>query len=638
MPHVEAPIMRLRLNYSTILYVALSWAFLVHPIYAHGLLGAWVVLIASGAIVATCFFYRHEFFDVNVHARDLLVLAGYIAFFSLVNISMLQESIAGDELVHASSSMIFTRVIRWLLWKESLQNNAFLLDTAVSELSYCFAVVAIGAIVLIYCLSRKLKKGPREKVFYGYLFTVALLLGLFFTRIPYYAQTHPPLRLFPLFVSSLFLGLHDFSFRFPGIVAIATVSFVTYRMVLRRAHVRVWFAIVAGGVSCMMPTVLHVAAAVEPSVWAYCTWVLVIYAIVLAHEKNDVRYMVTAGLLVGLGGLMRQTCVVIWPALALYCLCHPVFKKHTMKVLLPCLFIVPYLVTVSRIGHSATEAGGIANIIMSMTTGEGPQAISRSTSWLWLIFSLPGIVYGVTRSRSAIRWFYFSFIPAYALFFYVSRGLWGFGRYQAEFVAPFILLTLYLCTSEMPKRAHIAVATILIFLGLYGVHANRVMHQDVHYLHWGQKRITTEAYFPYKKAISFVQRQNTGGRFIVIGGTPFYGSSMLWLRGFTWRESMLFDQLNEAWRELVSDADVTLEEFHSFLREHEIDLFIVQFGDRRERMHRSVGLQRLMDDIATSYAHEPGTSPFQRRLTCVSHVGGSLDVYGAQGRRYFRER
>ena len=95
-----------------------------------------------------------------------------------------------------------------------------------------------------------------------------------------------------------------------------------------------------------------------------------------------------------------------------------------------------------------------------------------------------------------------------------SLGFCGVGRYQSEYVAPLIALSTIILAVGISARARRAMVSVMVFLSAYSVHANRVMHQDVRYDMWPRKRITTESYFPYSRALRYLIQQEAGGNFV----------------------------------------------------------------------------------------------------------------------------
>jgi hypothetical protein len=120
----------------------------------------------------------------------------------------------------------------------------------------------------------------------------------------------------------------------------------------------------------------------------------------------------------------------------------------------PGLFVVPYLYTVSRGGHPAMDPtrSPLANALDSLVSGGGLAQIATATTLPWLIFFVIGTA--ILRGRSPLRVLYLAILPAYVLYHAITPALWPLGRYQVEYIAPLIALTIFLLALQLPRRHH----------------------------------------------------------------------------------------------------------------------------------------------------------------------------------------
>jgi hypothetical protein len=630
---------------SILLYVTVCWSFCVRgAVLPFALPPAVGVLIWPVAGCALYYVYRNLGFSVSLSPRDVLVLASYMAAFVLLNRPILfGEAITGDELVHAEHAMISIEAIRAYvaptatLWSSVLPK----------ELNYYFATGMLVCLSVIAILWRRIGEERRPRAFYSFLAILLLALGLLALKFADRLEPHPPMRLLPLFLGHMIFGLTDVSFRLPGVFCAAIVSFAAYRLVLRKDPTAGLFAYCIGFSLYMIPTVFHSAVIVEPSIWGFGVWTLCIFAIYLACDTDDVRYLIAAGVIVGAGSLMRQNVIVLWPIVGLVLLVHAPFRKGFVKnafyVLLPAVLILPYLYTTKHMGHAATSGGVgemIQNISKSLSSGIGPRAILKSSAPLWLIPSTLGMIYVCIFARHKVCLVYLAIFPAYCLYFSITPILWGLGRYQVEFIAPLVVLTLLLLALHVPRGTRALLVCVLLFLSVYTVHAHRTMHQDVQYGHWSKKRLTSESYYPYKEALEYLKRQESGGRFVMLAGVGVssrrHGELVLWLRDFTFKEAHTFETVQEAFIKSTHDnPNMTVNDFLAYLQKNDVDYFLVQYGDKREFQHRWQGLHMLFYQLAYyERAARSQNLPFARHHTFVGRHEAAIDIFGPVNRKY----
>jgi hypothetical protein len=475
----------------------------------------------------------------------------------------------------------------------------------------------------------------------GLYFAVCFGIGLIAAEVGVPVEPHPPMRLFPLFASQLLFGLQDFSFRFPGIVAVSVLSFLTYRLVVRRRPESAGFAFFAGFSIYMIPTVFHVSAIVQPSIWGFAAAVGCLYALYEATERQDDGFVILASIIVGLGTLFRQSAILLWPVFWLIAFANRRWIRRWGLIAAPMLFAVPYFLTVAQIGHPAAdgrilhELSPAQSVFISPSSGIGPWAIVRSSTLWWLLFGVAGSLMVLRRTKTTLKIFYLVFITGYMLFHSISPDLWGLGRYQAEFVAPCFVLTIFLLALDLGAGERFLFVLCLVFLGSYSFFCNLTIPQDIHYERWPQKRISTESYYPYKQALGFLERQETGGRFIIVGGVPIYGRMILWLRGFSASETENWWRRQTQFGGLLKNP-MSVSDFIAFLRASDTDYYLIQYGDKRELQHRSPNMQALLDGLTSEPSGTLGkpSEAYARQQTFIGNVEGAIDLYGKTSLRY----
>jgi len=98
-------------------------------------------------------------------------------------------------------------------------------------------------------------------------------------------------------------------------------------------------------------------------------------------------------------------------------------------------------------------------------------------------------------------------------------------------------VTIVLSAALSTRRYHGLFGALLIYLGIYSIHMNWTIPRTCITRAGQIKRISTESLFPYSEALGYVQRQNSGGQFVILGGAPVYGKLLAWMNGFTFWEA-----------------------------------------------------------------------------------------------------
>jgi hypothetical protein len=217
-------------------------------------------------------------------------------------------------------------------------------------------------------------------------------------------------------------------------------------------------------------------------------------------------------------------------------------------------------------------------------------------------------------------------IPSFFLFHTIWPYLWGLGRYQAEYIAPFLGYLLFIASVHLPRVLTKYAASILTVGIISTLEVNSNLSLDINYEQWPRMRITTSANFPYREALGTLQRAEVGGNFAILGGSPIYNKSALWLSGFSFWESARWEQVQNSLLTFISQprspADV-----RTFLQANGIQAIVVQSGTRREVQHRE-GLPGISALIA-SLQRVPldSRSYFYKQASFEGEHGGTLTIY-----------
>jgi hypothetical protein len=285
---------------------------------------------------------------------------------------------------------------------------------------------------------------------------------------------HPPLNLLPLTFSGALLGVTDLSFKLAYFLLYVTFLVALQRMLARRFEYSVAFcgALAIGTV----PLLWHMASVVEQSMWGATCFTLVLVELATREVPNFLRLSCLTALAV----LMRQPAfLALIPVLALAGKeeLSTGGRGHTGRwagLLLPLLMFAPFLVGSMVAGTPSTDtvaSSGLMNLRSAMESGIVWTAVSNSLP-AWWIALIPFAFIPLERKTIARNIAFTAFfVAAICVYFSINPKLWGFPKYQAEYVFPFAIAGLVLLMRKAsalgaPRFALAAPLLVLIALNV----------------------------------------------------------------------------------------------------------------------------------------------------------------------------
>jgi hypothetical protein len=590
--------------------------------------------------------YRTSSIPVQVDTVDFRALAAIIAFNVVVHWGGLLYSLGGDELYHADRAIPLAAIYRDLfpfltrtsiesfrssMWHLLDPRHVNVLDLW-RTISFCLVFGALGTVLFTRALKSKnfQRHGRAWRIaFLSILGTLAIVLGYWIDAAP---EVHAPARLLPLLLSNIVFGYNPFAFRIPGLLALSFIQWLLLRYLWERASLQpLWWHLVICLSIGFIPVVFYSAEAVEPSIYGFCTFMLVM---LFAHkylEDQRLEHLILAAVAAAVGTLCRQSSVLTWGLVFLAFVCRP-RNWHWRPVLLvftPFLIDVPYLYSVSRLAHPAVQGGfGSKSDLLNQALSSGVAIMSvvntTTVPWMLICFAAVLIWMRVMRWTEVVP--LLLVFPAWFLFYTIWPYLWGLGRYQAEYVAPFgALLLVFSCIHV--ARSYMKYACLVLAIGMIStLEVNSNLSLDINYAQWPRMRITSSASFPYREALGTLKRAEVGGNFAIIGGSPIYNRSVLWLAGFSFWETARWEHVQGSLASFLSQPRNPAE-VRAFVQANGIQAVVVQSGTRREIQHRE-GMPGIAAFI-TSIEKVPleSKSYFYKQASFGGEHGGILTIY-----------
>lgn len=623
------------LNISLVVACCLGWVFLVRDMELLAGTPELVKNIVLSAVIAGfAWLYRDLSFRITLTRKRFAVLAGLVCCFSLINGHVLLQAVACDELYHvgmASQSVIaIERMIRHGGELAGYMSRRPMTEL-VSTLNVLLLMFVVGAGIFYRSLLRRINNpSVKTQIRFAFMFVVLVLVGQMFRQFPSRVEIHPPLRLFPLFLAQGVFGYDDFVFRMVSTVALSLIAAIAVDYVTHRVDPSDgsrWLRLAVAILACAVPTVLHAASIVEPSIWCYGTWMTSFFLLSRYFETSDDRFLMGTGVAIALGALMRQNALVLWPVLGLVLLWKRPNWLTWVKALLPVLWFLPFFSHLLFGNHPAKSDHPIKNVLDATLSGKSLSLILQQTTVPWILLAL--VLMGLVVVQKLWRKEYalivlLGLFPAFVLYFSINPYLWPLGRYEAEWIAPAIGILALVVAAGLPNYVVKPLAMIAGLAICYSVYTVRELHRDSYYGQWPERRITSESMFPYREAFGHLQQAEKSGQFTFTYGVPIYGEWLLYLRGYSFAEVESHRVLQSKWQNMVESSKTWSDLVQKARAEH-IRYNVIQYGNRRELQHRAEW-QNVAQAMLKQAAAAPG-SGVSRLDTYSGDLEGKIDIY-----------
>lgn len=475
----------------------------------------------------------------------------FFFFFILFTISFssLFNFINGDHFYHSQFSIYHSIHILKIINQKTQSVN---LIKAKYILHFINVIILVSLIWFINFIS-KINIKNLKIVILVCLFLIFRILIIYFGGS---ADTHPAFRLFPLWLSSTLFGINSFAFRFPQFFTLIILVFLTFKTTLKYLNEKMafLFAIAIGTI----PILIHTSILVEQSIWATIIITYILYNLFnkINYQSYEINYMRLASI-IAIGVLIRQSIAACVIFLIIFLIIE--FSRNKINILnlfkISSIFLLclPFLFSnfliknpaLSSIKNELVESG----ILYSITSGIS--FFSILNNFLYLIFFLPFSFLIYKRNNIYVYLYLLLAILLYSEFYSIRFVLWGVGRYQSEFVLPFIIIAILIVSFKfkfLSKHLYI----ILIFLNILVFYNYNKFnkHPDIlKYTYFNDIKkpfghfIQSEGIYPYSKALKSIKENGYSKSFYIYGTT--YGNMPLVLSGYNVKEVFNYNQLNK---------------------------------------------------------------------------------------------
>ncbi len=477
--------------------------------------------------------------------KDILLLGVMVAFWIIVAFDKLSQPIVGDHFYYGGASKMH----------EIYAINALNKFVNLGNIVFRDAIYLLDLLILLFAalvirLSKFIKFG-----FTSASILICLLLLTFRYLIISHGggeSPHPPLQLFPLWLSTSIFGLSDLSLRAPQFMGLIGCSFLIYLTSLKKLGRTNSFFIATA--LCSIPLFVHVATLVEASIWTSVLWIILLIQIPIYQERN-VAYWTCIFSVISIFILLRLTSFLAYPIfLILFIIYNRALLDKSKQLLIyvtsPFLLCLPFLVLSILHGTPATYTAGesafipndystLHRIAYALSSGVVVETALSNINSIWLFF-----LFGIFLKYKNEQYYWFNrvlivvfLIIATMLFFSIRPVLWGIDRYKAEYLVPFIIFGAYLFFSKIqtiPKSNIFTplLSSLMIYFGVAGFqdYPNNIADRV------GDNRFKrdSERIYAYKAALMASKNAGLAKNTLMVGVT--YGVLPEILSGFTIEE------------------------------------------------------------------------------------------------------
>ena len=485
-------------------------------IWTYGLYGGFLTradsnttLIFSSVIAiilcCLCLFFAHNEGERNLQINSysiFLTLTIFIIILILLNDGLV-ASFYNDQSAHTI---------------EAFKHGIFLGQSTSSLQDYSYkSVIYFTNLIILFFLSLMMLFFRYQKNIY--LKMLILILALIFMRgaIIYAggtASTHPGLRLFPIWISSILFGINELGIRIFQILLSST--FLVYCFYSFRKRVSRISSLLLAISILTAPLFLFVTLSIEPSIYSFI--IVTVFLIEIYNQFEEDRFNFSKWIfIISIGSLLRQSIFLLFfPLFIGYFLQKNYRIKNWIKELLPFFISLSiFLVSIIVGTPSTTALDTNINPIVKIISFNYLEIFLDSIGILFSLSLLIALTPNIRQAKTSLL-----FLATFFILFltFVNTPFYNYEftyRYHAEYLLPFSVMGLYILIVYLEKISYnktiifTSVCAIIINIGLY---LSIFFNNQVTF-----KTILANNFTVTEKVYAYLANQNYDNNFYYIG-------------------------------------------------------------------------------------------------------------------------
>lgn len=381
----------------------------------------------------------------------------------------------------------------------------------IEDFSYKILIHITNILVLIFFISVIIFLRNQKNI-YVKIFSVTVIFLFLRSIIIYFGGTqsvHPPLRLFPIFVSSTFFGINEFGIRIVQLMLAS--SFLTYFFTILKKHFSNLNSILFTTLILTTPLFLFTSLSIEPSIYAFI--IVTIFIIDIYNHLEGQKFSFSKWIfIISIGSLIRQSIFLLFiPLFMAYLLQKEWNIKSVGKLLSPFFVCLPIFLNSLLSGTPSTN-----NLQMNGFLDNNYLEIFVSNLGILLsLFIIISLIPNLKKLKSSfiltttflVLFLSFIIVPFYGYEFTY--------RYHAEYALPFAFLGLYRTCLYLGKLSYNRLITGILLLSI-------IVNITIYLPVFLPKKISfqsllTNNFSNYKNVYSFIVKENYENQFYYIG-------------------------------------------------------------------------------------------------------------------------
>jgi hypothetical protein len=403
----------------------------------------WFVIFLNAYLLAPIliFWYLHDRvgkkYDISIQTNFQQLTT--IALISLLTAALIYErlvySLFGDELAYSGSALGHSIVStsNFIQWTH-------LGNMPVKVIVQIVNIFIVTLLLILWKCTGDIRS--RKKFFFVLLFYLACRIA--FILKGGNGNPHPPMALLPLLISSTIFGVSELALKISYFASYLFYLFFIY-ITLTKCIANKFLQIGVVLAVATIPLTLDLATIIDHSLFGY---IFISALLVYFSTNKNINYPAVFALIT-IGSFFRLPIILFCaPTLLLFINEHrnSGIKKliiSCIKLIMPCLLFLPIALNSLINGTPATKKmDGVINIQQFIEAILSNFIIEQSIKIfyphlliLFVFFFIPLAIKDIPKK--IIYLFYFLLLLI--IYFSISPGLWSYSKYQAEYVAPFIV-------------------------------------------------------------------------------------------------------------------------------------------------------------------------------------------------------
>ena len=430
-------------------------------IWTYGLFGAFItrsdnnLLLIFSSIIALFLSYIFLILDHSYNKKKLEISFSNIKITSLLFLSMLLLMNDGifswfynDQSAHVT---------------EAFKHGIFLaqLLPGIENLSYKIFIYITNLSILLFFSGLVIFFRNQKNIYIkiSVLTVVFLFLRVGIIYSGGMQAMHPPLRLFPIFFSSIFFGISEIGIRVFQLIIIST--FLSYFFNILKEDFSIMVSSLFLGLIVTTPLFLFTSLSIEPSIYAFM--ILLIFLVDVYNNANHGRFDFFKWIfIISIGSLIRQSIFLLFiPLFVIYLFQENKIKENIIGLISPLLLSTPIFLYSIINGTPSTN-----NINNNFLSHNYVEILINNLNILLFIFLIIGIAPNFKKPKNS-----FILLIAFLILFlaFIIVPFYGYEfayRYHAEYALPFAIFGLYKVCLYLEKKSYKKSIPIILILSI----------------------------------------------------------------------------------------------------------------------------------------------------------------------------